>query len=208
MASGWLETPRRGHGGKSGFTSNIAALFPEHHTYCEVFDGSGAVVLQRNHRRRRFLTTSMIPWSVCSGLSAIRICASNFRRRVPAQCSRSKPMSATPVRQGILNWTRAYLYLRTSPLNHRGHHDAGIACKKSPTANPAIPLPNSTHPLIASLLNFQHPNDESSPWCAQGSHISFIGYPTQIRRDRINVRRCPRRVSVRSFRLAQSRGWA
>jgi DNA adenine methylase len=34
-------------GGKSRFTSEIIALFPEHHTYFEPFGGSGAVLLAK-----------------------------------------------------------------------------------------------------------------------------------------------------------------
>jgi DNA adenine methylase len=42
-----LKPPLSWHGGKSRFTYNILALFPEHHTYCEVFGGSGAVPLAK-----------------------------------------------------------------------------------------------------------------------------------------------------------------
>jgi hypothetical protein len=41
--------------------------------------------------------------------------------------------------------------LPTSARNHRGHQDAGIACTKSPTANPAKALPNVIRPSIALL---------------------------------------------------------
>jgi hypothetical protein len=57
----------------------------------------------------------------------------------------------SPTRCAESTLTRAYLTLPTSFPSHRGHHDAGMACKKSPTANPAIPSPNSTHPLISSV---------------------------------------------------------
>jgi hypothetical protein len=43
-----------------------------------------------------------------------------------------------------------YSFFTTSSRSHRGHHDPGIACKKRPTANPAIPLPMATHPVIAA----------------------------------------------------------
>ena len=42
--------------------------------------------------------------------------------------------------------------------NHRGHHDAGIACTKMPTTKPARPLPNTNHLFIAL-----HGSCESSP---------------------------------------------
>jgi DNA adenine methylase len=42
-----LNPPLSWHGGKSRFASKIIALFPEHHTYCEVFGGSGAVLLAK-----------------------------------------------------------------------------------------------------------------------------------------------------------------
>jgi DNA adenine methylase len=42
-----LNPPLSWHGGKSRFSSKIIALFPEHHTYCEVFGGSGAVLLAK-----------------------------------------------------------------------------------------------------------------------------------------------------------------
>jgi hypothetical protein len=67
---------------------------------------------------------------------------------------------ATQVRR--VDLTRAYLTLPTSFPSHRGHHDAGMARKKSPTANPAIPSPNSTHPLILSLLNVLCPATPNS----------------------------------------------
>lgn len=38
-------------GGKSRFTSKILALFPEHHIYCEVFGGSGAVLMAKEPSR-------------------------------------------------------------------------------------------------------------------------------------------------------------
>jgi hypothetical protein len=44
----------------------------------------------------------------------------------------------------------AYPFFPTSSRSHRGHHDPGIACKKRPTANPAIPLPKATHSVIAA----------------------------------------------------------
>ena len=42
-----LNPPLSWHGGKSRFTSKIIALFPPHHTYVEVFGGSGAVLLAK-----------------------------------------------------------------------------------------------------------------------------------------------------------------
>jgi DNA adenine methylase len=42
-----LKPPLSWHGGKSRFTAKIIALFQEHHTYCEVFGGSGAVLLAK-----------------------------------------------------------------------------------------------------------------------------------------------------------------
>jgi hypothetical protein len=42
-----------------------------------------------------------------------------------------------------------YPFLPTTSRSHRGHHDAGIACKKRPTANPARPLPKANHTVIA-----------------------------------------------------------
>jgi hypothetical protein len=46
---------------------------------------------------------------------------------------------------------KSHLSLPTSSRNHRGHQDAGIACTKSPTANPAKALPNVIRPSIAPL---------------------------------------------------------
>jgi hypothetical protein len=44
----------------------------------------------------------------------------------------------------------AYSFLPTSSRSQRGHHDAGIGWRKSPTAKPAIPLPKATHAVIAA----------------------------------------------------------
>jgi DNA adenine methylase len=42
-----MKPPISWHGGKSRFASHIIAVFPSHHTYCEVFGGSGAVLLAK-----------------------------------------------------------------------------------------------------------------------------------------------------------------
>jgi hypothetical protein len=46
---------------------------------------------------------------------------------------------------------KSYSPLPTSSRSHRGHQDAGIACTKSPTANPAKAFPNVMRPSIAPL---------------------------------------------------------
>jgi DNA adenine methylase len=51
---GIMKPPLSWHGGKSRFTSNIIALFPAHHTYCEVFGGSGAVLLAKTPSKMGF----------------------------------------------------------------------------------------------------------------------------------------------------------
>lgn len=42
-----VRSPVTWFGGKSRLASKIIAQFPEHHTYCEVFGGSGAVLLAK-----------------------------------------------------------------------------------------------------------------------------------------------------------------
>jgi hypothetical protein len=65
-----------------------------------------------------------------------------------------------PGAPGIPNLSRVYLSLPTRSRNHRGHHDAGIAYKINPIANPAIPSYNSTHLIIAPLPIASAGNDE------------------------------------------------
>lgn len=123
-------------------------------------------------------------WTVAASGSVTSRCVATC---LPVQRLRQKPgerflyvrtANSSPVRR--VDLTRAYLTLPTSCPSHRGHHDAGIACKKIPTANPAIPSPNSAHPLISSLLQCSASNATTDSFvmvCARVKRTSFIGYP-------------------------------
>lgn len=77
---------------------------------------------------------------------------------------RGRPSSVAPYNSTRTDWDgrlgrgkgaaltrKPHLSLPTSSRNHCGHQDAGIACTKSPTANPAKALPNVIRPSIAPL---------------------------------------------------------
>jgi hypothetical protein len=65
--------------------------------------------------------------------------------------------------------------------NHRGHHDAGIACTKMPTTKPARPLPNTKHLSIALHGSCESSPDHGQirPDCSIGSRV-FNHHPQNL----------------------------
>jgi hypothetical protein len=104
------------------------------------------------------------------------------------------PLAPLQGSRGRLYLTCVHSSLPTRSRNHRGHHDAGIACRKRPTANPAIPLANISHPLIA-LHPPCGPALRASPASmklrSRAALIRFIGRPWTPYDDRCHRKSSP-----------------